>query len=235
MSARGKALVAKLRKQAGVRDAEALAAYLGRFKAARKAGKSVAAAKTAAKGGEDGKSGKEKTDKYDTSAQEAEIRRKYERDGEKFGWGQARVEGSIDRELKELRRKTREKKERDETKEATPSTRSSKDSPQSDGKLPEITGGTEKQNKFATDVRNKTEKTLRDTFDGMMKDPRLPDEFKGYTFERWLKEQRGSDGKLEKMLKIKDPRFWIDVARGNEKSMAGIQNLLKDPRLKKYL
>ncbi len=49
--ARGKALVAKLRAQAGVRDAEALAAYLGRFKAARKAGKSVSAARKAAKGG----------------------------------------------------------------------------------------------------------------------------------------------------------------------------------------
>jgi len=49
--ARGKALVAKLRAQAGVRDPEALAAYLGRFKRARKAGKSVAAATKAAKGG----------------------------------------------------------------------------------------------------------------------------------------------------------------------------------------
>ena|SRR5215217_4840181 len=49
--ARGKALVAKLRAQSGVRDAEALAAYLGRFKKARKAGKSVAAAQAAAKGG----------------------------------------------------------------------------------------------------------------------------------------------------------------------------------------
>ncbi len=48
--ARGKALVAKLRAQAGVRDAEALAAYLGRFKQARKAGKSVAEAQKAAKG-----------------------------------------------------------------------------------------------------------------------------------------------------------------------------------------
>ena len=48
---RGKALVAKLRKQAGVRDAEALAAYLGRFKKARKAGKSISEAKKAARGG----------------------------------------------------------------------------------------------------------------------------------------------------------------------------------------
>lgn len=48
--ARGKALVAKLRAQAGVRDPEALAAYLGRFKKARKAGKSPAAAKKAADG-----------------------------------------------------------------------------------------------------------------------------------------------------------------------------------------
>lgn len=49
--ARGKALVAKLRAQPGVRDPEALAAYLGRFKAARRAGKSVAAARKVAKGG----------------------------------------------------------------------------------------------------------------------------------------------------------------------------------------
>jgi hypothetical protein len=48
---RGKALVAQLRAQAGVRDPEALAAYLGRFKKARKAGMSVAKAKAAAKGG----------------------------------------------------------------------------------------------------------------------------------------------------------------------------------------
>lgn len=48
--ARGKALVAKLRAQAGVRDPEALAAYCGRFSAARKAGKSVAEAREAAKG-----------------------------------------------------------------------------------------------------------------------------------------------------------------------------------------
>ncbi len=60
MSARGKALVAKLRKQAGVRDAEALAAYLGRFKAARKAGKSVAVAKKAAKGDAKGNEGSAK-------------------------------------------------------------------------------------------------------------------------------------------------------------------------------
>ena len=48
--ARGKALVAKLRAQAGVRDAEALAAYLGRFKKARKAGRSVAEAQKIARG-----------------------------------------------------------------------------------------------------------------------------------------------------------------------------------------
>lgn len=48
--ARGKALVAKLRAQAGVRDPEALAAYLGRFKKARKAGLSLAQAKKVAKG-----------------------------------------------------------------------------------------------------------------------------------------------------------------------------------------
>jgi hypothetical protein len=51
--ARGKALVAKLRRQPGVRDAEALAAWLGRFKKARKAGKSVAEAKAAANGSGD--------------------------------------------------------------------------------------------------------------------------------------------------------------------------------------
>ncbi len=49
--ARGKALVAKLRGQAGVRDPEALAAHLGRFKKARKAGASVAEAKKIAEGG----------------------------------------------------------------------------------------------------------------------------------------------------------------------------------------
>ena len=49
--ARGKALVAKLRAQAGVRDPEALAAYLGRFKRARKAGRSVAEAQKVARGG----------------------------------------------------------------------------------------------------------------------------------------------------------------------------------------
>lgn len=48
--ARGKALVAQLRARADVRDADALAAYLGRFKMARKAGKSVAEATKAAKG-----------------------------------------------------------------------------------------------------------------------------------------------------------------------------------------
>lgn len=48
---RGKALVASLRAQAGVRDAEALAAYLGRFKKARKAGLPSAQAKKLAKGG----------------------------------------------------------------------------------------------------------------------------------------------------------------------------------------
>jgi DNA-binding transcriptional MerR regulator len=48
--ARGKALVAKLRAQAGVRDPEALAAWLGRFKKARKRGLSVKAAKKAADG-----------------------------------------------------------------------------------------------------------------------------------------------------------------------------------------
>lgn len=49
--ARGKALVAKLRRQAGVRDPEALAAYLGRFKKARKAGKSAGEAAKVARGG----------------------------------------------------------------------------------------------------------------------------------------------------------------------------------------
>ena len=55
---RGKALVASLRAQAGVRDPEALAAYLGRFKKARKAGASIAKAKAAAKsnGSSNGKS-----------------------------------------------------------------------------------------------------------------------------------------------------------------------------------
>jgi hypothetical protein len=48
--ARGKALLAQLRRQAGVRDAEALAAYLGRFKKARKAGRSVAEAQMIARG-----------------------------------------------------------------------------------------------------------------------------------------------------------------------------------------
>jgi hypothetical protein len=51
--ARGKALVAKLRQQAGVVDAEALAAYLGRFKKARKAGASPAEARKAARGGKE--------------------------------------------------------------------------------------------------------------------------------------------------------------------------------------
>jgi hypothetical protein len=49
--ARGKALVAKLRAQPGVVDAEALAAYLGRFKKARKSGASVAEAQKIARGG----------------------------------------------------------------------------------------------------------------------------------------------------------------------------------------
>ena len=52
--ARGKALVAELRKNPKVRDAEALAAWLGRFKKARKAGMSVPKAKAAA-GGSGGK------------------------------------------------------------------------------------------------------------------------------------------------------------------------------------
>lgn len=59
--ARGKALVAKLRAQAGVRDPEALAAYLGRFKKARKAGKSPAEAAKAARG-EDSNVSKSTTD-----------------------------------------------------------------------------------------------------------------------------------------------------------------------------
>lgn len=50
--ARGKALVAKLRAQAGVRDPEALAAWLGRFKKARKAGMSAAEAAQVARGGD---------------------------------------------------------------------------------------------------------------------------------------------------------------------------------------
>jgi hypothetical protein len=50
--ARGKALVAQLRRQAGVRDAEALAAFLGRFRRARKAGRSVAEAQKIARGEE---------------------------------------------------------------------------------------------------------------------------------------------------------------------------------------
>jgi hypothetical protein len=57
--ARGKALVAKLRAQAGVRNPEALAAWLGRFKKARKRGLSPAAAAKAANGG-DSKSGSSK-------------------------------------------------------------------------------------------------------------------------------------------------------------------------------
>ena len=48
--ARGKALVAKLAGQAGVRDPEALAAHLGRYRKARKSGKSVAEAQKIAKG-----------------------------------------------------------------------------------------------------------------------------------------------------------------------------------------
>jgi hypothetical protein len=55
--ARGKALVAKLRADPDVRDAEALAAHLGRFRKARKAGLSVKAAMKAA----GGKSGDRKT------------------------------------------------------------------------------------------------------------------------------------------------------------------------------
>lgn len=63
---RGKALVAKLRSDPKVRDPEALAAYLGRFKKARKAGMSVASALKVAKGlksggGED-KGGVKKSD-----------------------------------------------------------------------------------------------------------------------------------------------------------------------------
>ena len=48
--ARGKALVARLRAQPGVKNPEALAAYLGRFKAARKAGRSVAESRKVARG-----------------------------------------------------------------------------------------------------------------------------------------------------------------------------------------
>jgi hypothetical protein len=47
---RGKALVAQLRAQAGVRDPEALAAWLGRYKKARKAGLKPEQAKKVAKG-----------------------------------------------------------------------------------------------------------------------------------------------------------------------------------------
>ena len=49
--ARGKALVAELRKNPKVRDAEALAAHLGRFRKARKAGLGTKAALKVAKGG----------------------------------------------------------------------------------------------------------------------------------------------------------------------------------------
>ena len=49
--ARGKALVAELRKNPKVRNAEALAAHLGRFRKARKAGLSTKAALKVAKGG----------------------------------------------------------------------------------------------------------------------------------------------------------------------------------------
>lgn len=48
--AKGKALVAKLRSDPKTRDAEALAGWIGRYKKARKAGKSVAEAKQVAKG-----------------------------------------------------------------------------------------------------------------------------------------------------------------------------------------
>lgn len=70
--ARGKALVAQLRARADVRDPEALAAWLGRFKAARKAGKSVAAATAAAKAGKDSNSANGGESKGDTSAPQAE-------------------------------------------------------------------------------------------------------------------------------------------------------------------
>jgi hypothetical protein len=64
------ALVAKLKKQAGVRDPEALAAWIGRYKKARKAGMSVAKAKAAAGGGDSGgspKTGDDAPGKYGIS------------------------------------------------------------------------------------------------------------------------------------------------------------------------
>jgi hypothetical protein len=51
---RGKALVAQLRTQAGVRDPEALAAYLGRYKKARKSGLKPDRARKIAKGAASG-------------------------------------------------------------------------------------------------------------------------------------------------------------------------------------
>lgn len=74
--ARGKALVAKLRAQPGVRDPEALAAYLGRFKQARKAGRSVAEAAKVAKGGSP--NGADKSESPATSSDSAaeEARKK---------------------------------------------------------------------------------------------------------------------------------------------------------------
>jgi len=60
---RGKALVAKLKATPGVRDAEALAATLGRAKKYRKAGMSPKAAlKRAAKASKNGKNGKKDED-----------------------------------------------------------------------------------------------------------------------------------------------------------------------------
>lgn len=67
--ARGKALVAKLRAQPGVRDAEALAAWCGRYKEARKAGMSPAKAAAAAKGGSS--NGADKSESPATSSDSA--------------------------------------------------------------------------------------------------------------------------------------------------------------------
>lgn len=233
--AKGKALVAKLRAQPGVRDAEALAASLGRVKQLRAAGVSNKKARVLAgkKGGlkEGGVKATKRKQGGESSEEESSQMKRIRKMGERLGWSKVRIDGAVERERKD------ERKEREarELRKSSTSTPARKPSPQaSSGGSSEITGGTEKQNKFANDVRGRFESTLREAYDGVMKDPRLPEERKGASFKDFLKAQKAPQD-IEKVLSIKDPKFWIEIARGREKSLAGIKDLLSDKAIEKYL
>lgn len=123
--ARGKALVAKLRAQPGVRDAEALAAWIGRFKKARKAGKSVAKAKAAAGGASSSgkKSGGSLADRVRKSsspapkeAKRSPLASKFEDDDDPFAedYGQEEEESKEDKQQRRMEEALMRKMEKED-------------------------------------------------------------------------------------------------------------------------